>query len=161
MTLKRKVEIGFIAFIRQISATVLEKYYSYQGSELKERKLPGFIVKASGEQEVFEGGSPRNINLEILVMTEIHDNEEGEVPTDETRARVRAIHDEALSAIEAALEAPTAPAALRTFLNAGAAKRPVDDFHFYDITKTGEQAGPEGTFADILSFNVVCQNCDG
>lgn len=155
-TLKRKLEGGIVDFIKDLPATVLEKYHGYQASEAKDRKFPGYVVKVDGEEEAFPGGAPRKVTLEILLMTQIDDNEEGEIPSDETRLRVREQHDEALAAIDTALDAPGAVAALQSALNA------ISGLHFYDITKTGEdQNFGERHFADTLSFEVVCQNCDG
>lgn len=162
MTLKRKLETGIVSFLRGLTTTILEQYNFYEASEAKDRKFPGFVVKASGESEIFTGGAPRNVGLEIMVMTQLDDNEEGEVPSDETRLRVRDGHDKAMTAIEAALEAPGALAALQAALNSGASKRPVSDFHLYDITKTDESpVFGDRIFADSLAFDVVCQNCDG
>lgn len=162
-TLRRKLETGIVAYIGTLTATALDKYSVFESSIAQKRELPGVVVKASGETEHFPGEAPRRVKLEIVMLTQLDDAETGEVPTDDTREEIRESHDGALAAIEAALEAPGAPAALRTFLNNGAAtKRPVSDFHFYDLTKTDEQPMGDGRqYADVLTFEVVCQNCNG
>lgn len=165
MTLHRKVEAAFAAFIKSRTATVLELYTVYEASKLAERRLPIIGVQASGEKEVFAAGSPRYVELTIVIGTSIDDNERGKVPDNETRATQRAQHDDALTAMETALEAPGAIAVLQAFMNAGGSKRPVSDFHLYDITKTDEQTmettPEERQFSDGMTFEVICQNCDG
>lgn len=163
MTLKRKLEVAITAYLKTLTASILDGYHFYESSIANKRELPGFVIRASGESEVWPGGSPRNVKLEIVAMTQLDDNEEGEVPDDDTRARVRENHDEALAAVESALEAPGTPATMRTMFNSGGTNRPVTDFHFYDLTKSDEQPmGGDGRhYADGLDFEVVCQNCDG
>jgi len=162
MTLKRKLETGIVGYLKTLTATILKSYTFYEASEAKDRKLPVVMVKASGEEEAFPGGAPRNVKLEFIVITSYDDNEEGEVPNDDNRQRVRESHDEALAAIEAALEAPGVVATIQGKLNSGASKRLVEDFHFYDLTKTGEDSlNEKGLYGDSLAFTVVCQNYDG
>jgi len=163
MTLKRKLEIGITRYLNSLSATEQKKYSFHENAVASDFNLPAFVVAATGDSEVVPGCAPKRVMLRVYLATSMHDNEEGEVTSDEVRARVRVQHDAALSAVEAALEDEGVVAALKAYLNSGASKRPVSDFHFYDITKADEQPemGDAAQYKDALSFEVICQNYDG
>lgn len=162
LNLKRKVEIGLVSYIERLKVrnSPLSKYTGYEGSQADDRKLPSYIVEAMGSEEAFPGG-PKNITVDILLVTQFDDSDDESLPSTPQRRKVREKHDAALLAIDILLDGIDAVDTIKAALNLGATKRPVSSFHFYDITKTGEAGEQQGRcFVDKLSFQVTCEPFD-
>lgn len=163
MTIQRKLEDGILFFLQQRAVTYrqLRRYAGHVGSHADDRKLPGYIVSASAGEECFPGGPPK-LKLDIMLATQLDDNEEGELPSTRQRRRVRVRHDIVLGIIDEALNGATAVRDLQRLLNYGAPqKRPVTLFHLYDITKLDDRhAFQDRCFIDELSFEVIAESDD-
>lgn len=162
MNLKRKLELGITAYIESLKQgkSPLKGYTVFQASNADDRTLPCVMVEAKGSEEIFASG-PKNMGLEILVVTQIDDNDNAELPSTPQRRKVRAKHDSALDQINDALDGVTALAGLQGLLNRGANSRPIEGFYFYDITKNDEShAFTDRCFVDSISFVCVLENDD-
>ncbi len=159
--LKYKAELAVASYLSTVAA--LSAFTKYEGQNPGEQTPPCIVVSATRMHEVFVDSMPKNVSLEVEIISPIDTDQDADAIAGETtdRAANWSAHRSAVSAVETALQDLVA---LQTHANKGnLSSRPVTGFYVYDIQEESQQstyAGAERMLISSISLNLVCEAQD-
>jgi hypothetical protein len=163
LPLKKKVEVGLLAYLEALELEALEGYHFFRGSSAVKRVLPAVSVMVENVEDAWPESMPKNCTAVVYFWTAIDGETTGgelsEEQQDERREESEALHDDAMAAVEEALQDL---AAMQLFLNkVNLTNRPVTAFYLYDVIEAGQSTAVDGrAFGNGLRYTVRCEAQD-